>query len=135
VSKLEYIDILSSAYLWYIEPLYRLLRNPAVNIEPWHEPVESDESDAGDPLAGEELVDGDQDPQFAERMAPLDFDALDEPGVGHEELAAFLEAHLLDMDEDEWIDLCKSLHFVVLPRLILILSRFPGFVKEGCQDP
>jgi hypothetical protein len=41
-------------------------------------------------------------------MMPLDFDALNELGVGLEELAAFVEAHLLDMDAGEWNDLCES---------------------------
>jgi hypothetical protein len=105
-----------------------------VNVEPWLDPIEFEESDAEDE-PGEELADGDQDPPFVERPVPLDLDALDEPGVGYEELAAFLEAHLLNLDEEEWIDLCKSSTFIVLSSLTLILFRFPGFVKEGCQDP
>jgi hypothetical protein len=79
-----------------------------VNVEAWLGPLDFDESDPDDEPDEPNLADGEQDPPFVERMAPLDLDALDEPGVGHEELAAFLEAHLIDMDEDEWVDLCKS---------------------------
>jgi len=84
-----------------------MLRNPPVNVGDWLEPVESEGSDPEDELHDEEPLNGDQDPPFVERMAPPGLDAIDKPEVGHEELAAFLEAHLHDMDEDEWIDICR----------------------------
>jgi hypothetical protein len=92
------------------DPLYHLLRNPVVHVEDWLQP-DSEESDAdadADESDGEEPVDGEEDPQFEERMAPLGLNAVDEPEVGHDELAAFLEENLYFMDEDEWLDICKS---------------------------
>jgi hypothetical protein len=80
--------------------------NPAVNVEDWPEPPDPEESDAEDEPA-EEPVDGDHDPEFVEQMPPLGLNVVDEPEVGYEELADFLEAHLYDMDEEEWIDMCK----------------------------
>jgi hypothetical protein len=105
-----------------------------VNVQGWPEPFEFEESDADDELGEEEPVDGNEDPQFVERMAPPELDAVDEPEIGNDELAAFLEAHLLDMDEEEWLDLCKFL-FGNLTTLILILFRFARFVEERYQDP
>jgi hypothetical protein len=78
-----------------------------VNVEGWLEPTDFEDSDTEDEPVGEELLDEDQDPEFVERMAPLGLNALDEPEVGYDELAAFLEENLYDMDEDEWLDICK----------------------------
>jgi hypothetical protein len=78
-----------------------------VDVEEWPQPVDSDESDIDDQPVVEEPINGEEDPQFVERVDLLDLSALDEPGVGHNELAGFLEEHLLGMDEDEWVDICK----------------------------
>ncbi|KAG9078881.1 hypothetical protein FRC06_008116, partial [Ceratobasidium sp. 370] len=93
------------AVLPLLAPLYWLLRNPAVNIDAWPEPTDSEQSSAEDEPVEENPVNGEQDPEFVERIAPLEADAIDEPEVGDNELPAFLQAHLLDMNEEEWLDL------------------------------
>lgn len=106
-----------------------------MTVEDWPESEGSDLSvDAEDEdRLIEEPMDGDRDPEFVERMAPLDFNAVDEPEVGPDELAAFLEAHLFDMDEDEWLDLCEYSQVLMLYYTHFIYRRLPCCVEEGPQ--
>ena len=84
-----------------------MLRNPAVALEDWPEPGESEAADAEGDHEDGESADSEEDSEDMEREEPLEFNADDEPEIDHEQLRAFIEANLGHMDEDEWLDLCK----------------------------
>lgn len=89
-----------------------------MTIEDWPEPVE-DESDIEDEPLDEGNADSDQDPEFVEREALFGFNAEDEPEIDDNDLPAFLEEHLYDMDEEDSLDMCKS--YMCFARLITYL--------------
>lgn len=100
-----------------------MFRNPAVAIEDWPEP--GDESDFEDVWIyrdeDKDETDGDQDPEFVEREAPLGLNAEDQHEIGDDELEAFLEEHLVDMDKYDWLNICKLFLFYSM------FNHFPSF--------
>jgi hypothetical protein len=81
-------------------------RNPAVTIEDWPEPIESDPSDIDNESTGDS-DDSNQDPEYIECEAPLGLNAEDEPRLSDDQIRALLQAHLEDMTDNEWEDFCE----------------------------
>ncbi|KAG8743020.1 hypothetical protein FRC10_000530 [Ceratobasidium sp. 414] len=87
-----------------LPPAQGLRRNPPVTIEDWPDPDDDfaalDDGDNGAPIDN-----ADQDPEYVERDAPLAFDPNDKPVLDNEEIWVFLEDHLGDLTDEEWIDM------------------------------
>lgn len=93
-----------------------------MTIDDWPNPIEPESSDAGDE-SDAESADGDHNPEYMEREVPLGLNGEDEPEIDHNELRAFLEAHLDYMNDDEWEDLCRLL-------LIYLTRPFTNLIIE-----
>ncbi|KAG8736378.1 hypothetical protein FRC10_009390 [Ceratobasidium sp. 414] len=89
-----------------LPPAQGLRRNPPVTIEDWPDP-DDDFAASDDGNNGTLIDDADRDPEYVERDAPLVFDPDDEPVLDDEEIWAFLEDHLGDLTDKEWIDMCE----------------------------
>ncbi|KAG9076540.1 hypothetical protein FRC06_009452, partial [Ceratobasidium sp. 370] len=87
------------------ERAHQVYRNPPVTIDEWPDPNDNpDPSETSDDdnrsAAGE-----DRDPAYVEQADAPGFNPDDEPLMDDEQLAAFLQMHLGDLAEEEWIDL------------------------------
>ncbi|KAG9101427.1 hypothetical protein FRC06_003032 [Ceratobasidium sp. 370] len=88
------------------ERVHQVRCNPPVTMKDWDDPDDDSETpeasdDNNEPAAGE-----DRDPEYIERAEGLGFNPNDKPSMDDKQLGDFLEMHLGDLAEDEWINLC-----------------------------
>ena len=82
------------------------ISHPAIATE-LDEIIEYEASDGSESIAGD---DPDRDPTYVERQEPPTFDPADEPLLTDEEMLEILEMEVGDLeDNDEWVDMCKSI--------------------------
>jgi hypothetical protein len=83
-----------------------LRHNPPVTVEDWPDinlDAMSDVSDIHDIPVG----DPDRDPNFIEQDVPPRLDPNNEPLMTDEEMMRLLQMEYGDLDDEEWIDMCK----------------------------
>ncbi|KAG9078309.1 hypothetical protein FRC06_008433, partial [Ceratobasidium sp. 370] len=110
---------------------HQLRCNPPVTIKEWDDPdYNSRPSEASD-NDSEPATREDQDPEYVERADVPGLDPNDEPLMDDEHLIGFLEMHLGNLAEEQWIDLsCQIYHYTPLIPQLHALFQNPNTIEK-----